>query len=95
MYTYDIFTTHSSSGQSVGCFPFLTIVNRAEMTVSLCQKTGFFGCVLRSGVAGSYDSSIVLTFKRDSLVLLLGGSLLQCESSRQCTHYFYNFKEVT
>ena len=57
MYT----TSFSSVDGHLGCFHTLAIVNGAARTIGVLasfQIRGFFGYIPRSGIAGSYDSSI-------------------------------------
>ena len=61
MYIYHIFLIHSSVSGHLGCFHVLAIVNSAAMNmrmhVSFSRKV-LSGYVPKSGIAGSYGSSI-------------------------------------
>ena len=61
MYIYHIVLIHSSVSGHLGCFHVLTIVDSAAMNiwvhVSFSVKV-LSGYVPRSGIAGSYGSSI-------------------------------------
>ena len=58
---YHIFFIHSSVDGHLGCFHVLAIVNSAAMNIGMLvsfQIMVFSGYVPRSGIAGSYGSSI-------------------------------------
>ena len=61
VYMYHSFLIHSSADGHLGCFYVLTIINSAEMNigvhVSLSDLVSSV-CMPRSGIAGSYGSSI-------------------------------------
>ena len=61
MYTFHIFLIHSSVNGHLGCFHVLAIVNSAAMNmrvhVSLLSRV-LSGYMPKSGIAGSYGSSI-------------------------------------
>ena len=66
VYMYHSFLIHSSADGHLGCFHVLAMINSAEMNigvqVSLSDLVSLV-CVPRSGIAGSYGSSIS-SFKR-------------------------------
>ena len=61
VYMYHSFLIHSSADGHLGCFHVLVIINSAAMNigvhVSLSDLVSLV-CMPRSGIAGSYDSSI-------------------------------------
>ena len=61
VYMYHSFLIHSSADGHVGCFHVLAIINSAAMNigvhVSLSDLVSLV-CMPRSGIAGSYGSSI-------------------------------------
>ena len=61
VYMYHSFLIHSSADGHLGCFHVLAIINSAAMNievhVSLSDLVSLV-CVPRSGIAGSYGSSI-------------------------------------
>ena len=61
VYMYHSFLIHSSADGPLGCFHVLAIINSAAMTsgvhMSLLDLVSL-GCMPRSGIAGSYGSSI-------------------------------------
>ena len=66
VYMYHSFLIHSSADGHLGCFDVLTIINCAAMNtgvhVSLSVLVSLV-CMPRSGIAGSYGSSISSFFK--------------------------------
>ena len=61
MYVYHTFLIHSSADGHLGCFHVLAMINSAVMNigvhVSLSDLVSLV-CMPRSGIAGSYGSSI-------------------------------------
>ena len=61
VYMYHSFLIHSSADGHVGCFHVLAMINSAAMNigehVSLSDRVSLV-CMPRSGIAGSYGSSI-------------------------------------
>ena len=76
VYMYHSFLIHSSANGHLGCFHVLAMINSAEMNigvhVSLSDLVSLV-CMPRSGIAGSYGSSISSFLrKRNPLTLLVG-----------------------
>ena len=69
VYMYHSFLIQSSADGHLGCFHVLAIINSAAMTtgvyVSLSDLVSAV-CMPRSGIAGSYGSSIFSFFKKYS-----------------------------
>ena len=67
VYMYHSFLTHSSADGHLGCFRVLAMINSAAMNtgeyVSLSDLVSLV-CMPRSGIAGSYGSTISSFFKK-------------------------------
>ena len=76
VYMYHSFLIHSSADGHLGCFHVLTIINSAAMNigvhVSLSDLVSLV-CMPRSGIAGSYGSSISSFLRRDFFLKEVGG----------------------
>ena len=61
VYTYHSFLIHSSADGHLGCFHVLDIINSAVMNIGIHVPLSILVssvCMPRSGIAGSYGSSM-------------------------------------
>ena len=58
VYMYHSFLIHSSADGHLGCFHVLAMINSAAMNIGVHVSLVSLVCMPRSGIAGSYGSSI-------------------------------------
>ena len=65
VYMYHSFLIHSSADGHLGCFHVLAMINSAAMNIGVhvsLSELVFLVCMPRSGIAGSYGSSMPFYF---------------------------------